>query len=239
MNSQLSAEEIAAYLEKHPDFFDTHPELVNRFTPQQHNDNPSLTEQRLKRLRKKNEALRKQVNTLLSTAHTNNALLEKTQKLSLLLSEALDFNTQISTLKSLFEQDFKADCYTLMLFDLSPSLQHDFVHTPTLKDAQKKVAGLMNLQQIFCGQLRPAEYQFLFSGHQQAPGSVIIIPINKDHLRGLMVLGSSDKKRFHHKLDTFFAEYIGKIVSCSLANTLGLRMQNKHENSAHRFLDIG
>lgn len=239
MSSQLSAEDIATYLEKHPDFFDTHPELADQFAPKQPNENTHLSDQRLKRLQKKNNELRQQVNTLLSTAHTNNTLLEKTQKLSLLLSEALDFNTQIATLKSLFEQDFKADCYTLMLFDLSPTLHYDFVHTPSLKDAQKKVAGLMNLQQIFCGQLRATEYQFLFPGQQHAPGSVIIIPINKDHLRGLMVLGSSDKKRFHHKLDTFFAEYIGKIVSCSLANTLGLRMQNKHENSAHRFLDIG
>lgn len=238
MSSPLNAEEVAAYLVEHPDLLETHPSLQD-LPQRQKNKKTSLTDQRINRLEKKNNTLRTQVDRLLQTAHANNALLEKTQKLSLLLSEALDFNAQVATLKALLEQDFNADYYSLVLFDLSPSLQHDFVLTPSLKDAKKKVAGLMNLQQIFCGQLRDTEYTFLFPTQQQAPGSVIIIPIGKDQLRGLLALGSHDKKRFHHKLDTFFAQYIGKIVSCCLANTLGLRLQNNQNDNPNRFPDIG
>lgn len=226
MNADLCAEDVRAYLMAHPDFFELHPNVLESLTIPHHvSGTHSLVERQVAQLRKKNEQLRHRVSQLLATARTNNQLLEKTQKLSLLLNETLDFSAQISTLKTVFEKDFNAECYSLLLFDQANSLQHDYILTPSLGDVQKKVPGLMNIQHVFCGQLRESEYQFLFPHYEKTLGSVIIIPIDKDNLQGLIALGSRDKKRFHHQLGTLFAEYIGNMVGNSLANTLELRTQ--------------
>lgn len=226
MNSELCAEDVRTYLMAHPDFFEQHPDLLESLLIPHHVSGAhSLVERQVAQLQKKNAQLSQQVSQLLATARTNHQLLEKTQRLSLLLSETLDFSAQISILKTVFEKDFNAECHSLLLFDQEDSLQHDYILTSSLSDAQKKVPGLMNIQHVFCGQIRESEYQFLFPHYKKTLGSVIIIPIYKDNLQGLIALGSRDKKRFHHQLGTLFAEYIGNMVGSSLANTLGLRTQ--------------
>lgn len=219
----LSPEEVTAYLLKHKGFFEKHPAALAALdVPHKIPGTSSLIERQVAQLRENNEQLRRRIAELLENARNNDQLFEKTRKLSLLLNESVDFTEQVNKLKQVLAEDFNAESYSLVLFDQPETLESDHLQTVDSQTAHKQVPGLMSIEQVFCGHLRENEYQFLFPKDHENIRSAIIIPINKKNLKGFIALGSNNENRFHPKLGTLFAEYIGNIVGGSLANALAL-----------------
>ncbi|MBV1869701.1 MAG: DUF484 family protein [Gammaproteobacteria bacterium] len=217
----LSAEEVCAYLLENRGFFEKNPATLAALSiPHDIHGTHSLIEQQVSTLRGQNETLRRHVTELLENARHNDQLFEKTRKLSLCLSQSPSFNEQVHTLKKVLVEDFKAEGYGLILFDhphLSPSSALQVMDSNL---AREQAPGLMSIEQVFCGHLREAEYQFLFPDDYKAIRSAIIIPIKETDLTACIALGSQDENRFHPKLGTLFAEYIGEIVGASLSKAL-------------------
>ncbi|MBL4607167.1 MAG: DUF484 family protein [Pseudomonadales bacterium] len=219
----LSSEEVTAYLLENRDFFEQHPDSLSALNvPHNAQGASSLIERQVTQLREHNEHLRHRIAELLENARNNDQLFEKTRKLSLLLNKGFDFTEQVNKLRQSLAEDFNAECYSLILFDKPAVQEGDFLQTIASETAQKQAPGLMGIKHVFCGHLREQEYQFLFPNEYKNIHSAIVIPIKEKNLHGFIALGSVDKNRFHPKLGTLFAEYIGNMVGGSLANALAL-----------------
>ena len=219
----LSPKEVTAYLLEHRDFFEKHPAALAALdVPHKIHGTSSLIERQVAQLREHNEQLRRRVAELLENARNNDQLFEKTRKLSLLLNESVNFSEQVNKLKQVLVEDFNAESYGLVLFDQPESLKADYLRTIDSETVHELAPGLMNIEQVFCGHLRENEYQFLFPEDHKNIRSAIIIPIKQKNLHGFIALGSENENRFHPKLGTLFADYIGNIVGGSLANALTL-----------------
>ena len=217
----LSAEEVCAYLLENKGFFEKNPATLAALSiPHDIHGTHSLIEHQVSTLRGQNETLRRHVAELLENARNNDQLFEKTRKLSLCLSQSPCFNEQVHALKKVLLEDFKAEGYGLILFDQPRLSSSDALLMADSTVARKQVPGLMNIEQVFCGHLREAEYQFLFPDNYKAIRSAIIIPIKEKNLTACIALGSEDEDRFHPKLGTLFAEYIGDMVGASLSKAL-------------------
>jgi len=219
----LSAKEVTAYLLEHRDFFEKHPATLAALdVPHKIPGASSLIERQVAQLREHNEQLRHRIAELLENARDNDQLFEKTRKLSLRLNESVGFSEQVNKLKQVLAEDFNAESYSLVLFDQSENLEGDCLRTIDSETAHELAPGLMNIEQVLCGHLRENEYQFLFPKDHEKIRSAILIPIKQKNLHGFIALGSEDENRFHPKLGTLFADYIGNIVGGSLANALTL-----------------
>ena len=218
----LTPEIVSAYLLENKDFFIKNPETLTAINipHEAPGGTSSLIERQVSILREHNEKLRQHVSELLENARHNDQLFEKTRKLSLLLNESSDLTKQVDILKKVLIEDFNTEIYGLILFDRPKSTQSDSLQIASSETAQKQAPGLMSIKQVFCGHLREAEYQFLFPDDYKKIRSAIVIPIKQKNLTAFIALGSEDENRFHPKLGTLFAEYIGDMVGASLSKSL-------------------
>lgn len=217
----LSAEDVSNYLIDNKDFFDRFPETLTALNLR--HDLPgtsSLIERQVTQLREQNEKLRCHLRNLLENARNNDELFEKTRKLSLILNQNQSLEDLTRSLKNCLEEDFKAEYYSLILFDQDEDSDSDSLRFVNSSTASEQAPALINVENVLCGHLKQNEYEFLFPTGYEKIHSAIIIPIQLDGLKALIALGSEDGNRFHSQLGTLFADYIGEVVGGPLAKAL-------------------
>lgn len=227
-NAKISAEEVGNYLLKHPQFFEQHPEILEQLSiPHNTPGATSIIEHQVARLRTKNGQLNQHINHLVQTAENNDLLFQKTKKLSLQLNKAVDFNTQIDSLKKNLKEDFNAEYYQLILFNQTPAINEDFIRSTSIQESKQQISSFINLEKIYCGHLNKNESTFIFADSKGTAQSAIIIPIKNQNIKGILAIGSSDAGHFHHNMGTLFAGYVGELISTSIFESILSASRNK------------
>ena len=212
----LKPQEVADYLEQHPDFFIGKDDLLLKLTlPHQRGEAISLVERQIALLREGNMDYRRRLAYLSETAKDNERLFERMRKLVLMLLESRDLEQLLEAIADSLNHEFKIELHSLILFSERPmSLPVRIEHVDV---ATKALGNILEKGKPVCGQFEGDELKFLFPVQDEDIGSVAIIPLtyslNEPQQLGVLTLASKDPEHFQEGMGSLFTGYIGDVLS--------------------------
>lgn len=211
--------DVAAYLRAHPEFFDTHTDVLAELRLQ----HPalgavSLIERQVSALREQKRALEKRLSNLIQVAHENEKLNQRMQKFTLALMEQTNAAEVLCEARRRLLEDFEADSVVVRL------LQHGDAAIDVEKiavlhheeDAYAAFRQFFDSRKPVCGRLNTTQSQYLFADDSEAIASAALVPICDFQCFGMLAIGSKDPKRFHPTMGTVFLTYMGEVMGRAL-----------------------
>ena len=199
----LDAEQVAAYLSQHPEFFVEHDELIPELRiPHQPGDAVSLVERQVRLLRERNIEMRHRLSQLMDVARENDRLFDKTRRLVLDLLDATSLEDVVSTVEDSLRHEFQVPYVSLILFsDSSVSVGRSV----SSAEAHQAIGGLLSGGKTVCGVLRPHELAVL--------GSAAVVSLSFQGLHGVLAIGSPDPQHYKSSLGTLFLGYVAEVLA--------------------------
>ncbi|ROS02002.1 hypothetical protein EDC56_2451 [Sinobacterium caligoides] len=213
----LSEEQVAKYLQQHPEFFTQRDDLLSQLTlPHDSGEASSLLERQIAHQRQLNNDLRSRLNNLLGVARDNDQLFNKTKNLVLSLLDCQDLDHAVDIINFSLTKDFNADYCSLTLFGNSSQYSHSKARVVGAFEAQQTVGHLLRSSRAVCGVLRPQELEFLFAEDADAIGSAAVSPLSYGQLIGVLAIGSADETYFRSSMGTLFLSYVSEVLNRTL-----------------------
>ena len=202
----MRAEEVAQYLQEHPQFFEENIEtLVQINLPHPHGGRTiSLSERQLVALREKNKQLEKNLREMIATAKENDALQKKVHEFVISLFAGRDLISLQEMIPHLLRDIFAVPHTALRLWQISPPS----AEVLAFADAQEQPVCLHHAAHDSAGWFGESAAQL----HSYA-----YLPLHAgSDTVGLLVLASEDKQRFYPEMGTVFLQRITEAVSSAL-----------------------
>ena len=244
----MDPQDVADYLQQHPEFFAEHASLFATLTvPHPHGGRAiPLAERQMMTLRDKNRGLELKVAELMRYGQENDAIAEKLARWTRMLLLQRSPRLLPETLTGSLEEIFSVPQLALCLWDAAD----EFADEARAKDASPElIAFIGTLSAPYCGAplLEAAHALTLFrtqavahaealeletadgkaaDGASNDPGdvrSVALIPLRRGAAPGafgVLALGSADARRFHDGMGTDFLSRIGETTSAALTRLL-------------------
>jgi len=213
-DTAFTAQDIAAFLQEHPGFFDEHADVFATMqVPHPHGSRAiSLGERQILTLRERNRELEWRLNELVRNATANESIGTHVAKwCSRLLSENDAQRVPGEIALGLAEQ-FELNHVALRLWNLS-ELPATGYGEPVSQDVRTFTDSLKT---PYCG----TDTAFEAAGWlDSTPKSLALVPLRLEAdgaAVGLLVLGSDDPERFTPEMGTAFLESIGQLASAAL-----------------------
>jgi len=211
--SSISAEQVTAYLEQHPLFFQGREDLLpNLEIPHIEGNSISLVERQVIKLRQEKSHLQQKLQVLIEAAQRNENLNVQIQTFLLALLSAQTLPEFFDTLYAKLAEEFDTDAVVLRLFDLPEAAK---VQRSEYVEYDAEIFSLfeMVLKKSYpvCGRLSANQHQYLMP--DQKIGSAVLIPIGRPSPYGLLALGSVDDYRFDSQMSTDLLSYMGDMIS--------------------------
>lgn len=207
----LNAEDVAAWLKQHPDFFTDRDALLADMTvPHESGKAVSLLERQVKILRERSMESRHTLNALLENARYNDQLFSVTRNLILMLLEENNLTDLASVTASNLETQPGIDACKLIMVD-----------TPaTASELQKRFPSLFRSKRVLCQALDKESSQLLFPNASTALRSAALCPVtHHNSLHAILAIGNQSQDYFTDELDTLFLDFIAEVLG-SLINRL-------------------
>ncbi|CAG0929258.1 MAG: hypothetical protein EFKGCFLK_00727 [Rhodocyclaceae bacterium] len=215
----MKADEIARYLQDHPNFFEEYAELLAQlYIPHPHGGRAiSITERQILTLREKARQLESKLGELIRFGEENDAIGEKVHRLAAALAGARGFDAVRRALLTHLGEDFSVPHVAFRLWALpAPDGAAEFAE---VGEQTRIFAAGMN--HPFCGANAGFEAAAWFGEAGGQVRSVALIPLRRDaETVGLLALGSEDVQRFYPEMGTLFLGHIGELASAALLRTL-------------------
>lgn len=204
---------IAAYLEKNPEFFDRHPQLLEELKINHKvYGSVSLVERQILNLRQRTETLQTRLNEMIRNAQDNSELLVKCSDLAVKLIEAESKQQMVDSLKQQLLNGFDIDDCQLWLCDSELELTGTSVSDI---DTIRKLADHQFIQDDpICGRMTESIGQLFLS--EKTLESYALIPLGDGAEVGVIALGSQDVELFTADMGTLFLRFIGDICHACL-----------------------
>jgi uncharacterized protein len=222
VDEELSEQAVHEYLATHPDFFESHANLLNSLhLPHATGGAVSLVERQVSVLRQKDIKLEKQLKELIEVARANDLLAAKIHELTLQLLATTDLKTTIIALEEGMRSGFGADQAVLVIFG-DPGAFHDidigrFFHVVERQsEALNPFKTFLDGKSARCGQIRDAQRDFLFQHDADEIGSAALVPLHDGNEIGFLAIGSTDANRFHPGMSIDFLTRLGDLVAGAL-----------------------
>jgi hypothetical protein len=220
---------IAGYLEKHPDFFERHPNSLARLRlPHARGAAVSLIERQVEVLRERQVAADERLNEFVRVARANDQLAEKIHRFTRRLLKATTATATVAEIEASLREDFDAFNSRLVLigdagsFATGAGLERFVRSVPADDPALKSFETLFESARPRCGQVRDSQRDWLFGADAPGIGSVALVPLTRAGVPGvvlpigLLAVGSHDPARFHPGMSTEFLARVGDLVSDAL-----------------------
>jgi hypothetical protein len=216
-----TGEQIAAYLEKHPEFFDEHPDLLAGLRLSHSSGKAvSLIERQVQVLREQNDTLKSRLMELVNVARDNDRLNSRIHQMTVDLLQASSLLALLDTLEDHLRNEFKADAFALRLVGLGETLQRETGVEALLIDAGSKALFPTSLcdGKPQCGRLKRQQLEFLFGDQARDIESAAVIPLGDHGRDGLLAIGSREINRFNPCMGTLFLSHLGELLVVLLRN---------------------
>ena len=216
----MKSEEVAQYLQDHPQFFEEHAELMSHMViPHPHGGRTiSITERQMLSLRDKNKQLEVKMNELLQFGEENDAISEKMHRLGVAMIAAASFQSVLHTLIFHLRDDFSIPHVALRLWDRPDNADELPEFTEVSAELQ---AFAETLGQPYCGSTSGFETSSWFGeASKQIRSQALIAMRNGGGTIGMIALGSEDAQRFYAGMGTLYLERLGEMASAALARVL-------------------
>jgi len=202
----MRAEDVAQYLQDHPQFFEDHLETLAQINlPHPHGGRTiSLSERQLVALRENNKQLEKKLREILAFAKENDALQHKLHDFIIALFAGRDLNTLQEMVPHLLRDIFAVPHAVIRLWQIHPPNSEVLAFA----DAQSQPACLHHAAHDTAG---------WFGENAAQLHSFAYLPLHAgSETIGLLVLASEDKQRFYPEMGTVFLQRIAEAVSSAL-----------------------
>lgn len=202
----MRAEDVAQYLQDHPQFFEEHLDLLTEINlPHPHGGRTiPLSERQLVALREKNKQLERSVREMMALAKENDALQHKVHELVVSLFAGRDLETLREMIPHLLSDIFAVPHAALRLWQVNPPS----AEVLAFADAQTQPVCVHHAAHDTASwfgeaaaQLHSFAYLPLYAGSETI---------------GLLVLASEDKQRFYPEMGTVFLQRIAEAASSAL-----------------------
>jgi len=212
-----SAEDVAEYLLKHGDFFDTHQDLlVDLSLTHDCGDAVSLIERQVALLRQENRQLTSEANELIEIARINDIVLTRIQQLILRLIEAPSMEACLAIFSKRLKQHFSADCCSIRLF---PRITQEHVTSHIYLGDEAKAHEYFNTiltrGSPVCGRFNELQVAYFFGARISHACSLVVVPLQIEaEPIGVFALASHNMNHFSAEMSTSFLNYLAE--SCSV-----------------------
>ena len=216
----MKSDEIAQYLQDHPQFFEEHAELMSHMViPHPHGGRTiSITERQMLSLRDKNKQLEGKMNELLQFGEENDSISEKMHRLGVAMIASASFQSVLHTLNFHLRDDFSIPHVALRLWDRPATVAELPEFTEVSAELQ---AFAETLSQPYCGSTSGFETSSWFGdASKQVRSQALIAMRNGGGTIGMIALGSEDAQRFYAGMGTLYLERLGEMASAALARVL-------------------
>lgn len=209
---ELDAEQVAAWLAAHPQFFVGRDELLAELhIPHQAGSAVSLVERQLRLLRERNHELRTRLTQLMDIARDNDRLFTRTRRMIIALLDAGNLEELVAAVEDSLRHEFQVPFVSLLLFSDNPPAVGHWV---SQSEAQHAVGALLAGNKTVCGVLRAEELAFLFPSEAGGSiGSAAVAVLDHQGLHGVLALGSPDPQHYKSSLGTVFLGHVAEIIA--------------------------
>jgi uncharacterized protein YigA (DUF484 family) len=217
---RVTAEQVAEYLQKNPDFFVLHTRLLTDLSiPHPTGPAISLIERQVQLLRERNHKLHVRLDELVDLARGNEAMVERLHRLAVDLLQAPDLETRLEAVTSRLLTDFNADELTIVLFRGPADIQ---------LPPKARVASLNEIEQLAdlrisgrprCGVFPVSQMAKLFGPEAGRVASAALIPLGERGDTGIIGIGSHKRERFGRRMGTLFLTRMGEVIGTALEST--------------------
>ncbi len=212
---------VAEYLEAVPDFFEKHPQLVQRLRladARGGGSTVSLIERQVELLRDRNRKLEQRLVEFVENGRANDELAEKIHRLCLRLVHARGIGKVVDAVEASLREDFDVQRAVLVLLRDEAPVDSAFVRA-----ARRDAAPVRGFESLLasgkprCGQVRDTQREWLFGDGAVAVASVALVPVGPGGSLGLLALGAGDQHRFNPTMSTDFLARIGELLAAALS----------------------
>lgn len=210
---------VSDYLLTHPDFFESHTEVLTRLkVPHPSGHAVSLIERQVEVLRQQHRQAERKLVDLIEVARANDSLIERIHRLAIALLETNALPERLYALAEELRNRFGADEITLFLFD-TRKLTDDAGPARWLRpddDGLEQFREFLKAGKPHCGRLRAPQLEFLFGDQAERISSAALVPLGEHGKLGLLAVGSQEAERFSPTLGTAFLVRIGELVAAAI-----------------------
>ena len=221
--ADLDENEVAAYLESHPDFLQRFPQVLDALQVGHDAGNAvSLIERQVQGLRDQNQKMHAHLAELVSTARENELRVQHVNSLASVLIAADTPKALVDGLRRCVHQELSVDAIFIGILG-SDEVEVGGIHALKRDSAQMEaVTNAFRRGKPICGPLNASQVEALFPETGDiSPQSAALIPLGKGEVHGVLVLGSRDSKRFVPEMGTLFLELMGELVTTACRRHLG------------------
>ena len=202
----MKAENVAEYLQKNPDFFNEHPEVMADLAiPHPYGGRTiSLSERQMLMLRERVKELEKKLHEWMELARENEALQDKVHQYTLALLGTYDLASKQALATRNLQEIFSVPHAVMRLWkEQPPSMELMAVADQNIKPVcvHEAVFDTATWFGESAEQLRSFAYLPLHKGAQSI---------------GMLILASEDAQRFYPEMGTLFLQRIAEIVSSAV-----------------------
>ncbi len=216
---QITSEHIAAYLQRHKDFFQEHEELLDELSIPHPNTGEaiSLLERLVARQRKNQLQMSHQLESLLAAARDSERVVGSLHHLALELMRCDNLDDVVAMCRDAMCSEFDADNVVMRLIGRGKADGTSLHFIDPDDNSLRMMSGLFQKRQPVCGRLRPKQQAFLFGDNSVMVKSAVLIPLYEARPIGVLALGSHNPDRFHPGMGTMFLTQLGELVSRALS----------------------
>lgn len=207
----MKPEEVAQYLQEHPQFFNEYADLLADIQISHPQDDKviSLNERQVISLRERNRVLQDKLLELISFGEENDAIGEKMHRLAIALLSVSSLGELFNALYFSLKEDFSVPLMAMRFWNISCGEKHYTEFTPISEDIHIIAESL---PQPYCGNHIADEIKQWFGEGAEHLNSFAMIPLNTIQTIGLLVLGSPDAERFYPEMGTLHLKRLGELV---------------------------
>ena len=221
MNQYITADDVAVYLQQHPDFFHDHLNLLEQLTiPHPSGVAVSLLTKQVELLRHKQHEQEDQLTELLEIARNNDAAFLRLHQLTLALLNALTLEEVVATLEQVLTEYFSTDFVAVRLIQRCPDVAVARLFIDPSSEKVKPFMKELGSKQTKCARPTLAQAKILFCDSALEVESCAIIPMTLGKSAGILAIGSREAGRFHYSMGQLFLTQIGEIVGARLFSLL-------------------
>lgn len=218
----MNAQDVAAYLQSNPQFFEDHAELlatVQLTSPHSHRA-VSLQERQMEILREKNKGLELKLADLVRHGHENDRTQGRMHAWQMRLLAEADSHALPYAVQDGMQQVFDVPAVALRLWNVGEAFAHMEVAQGASDDLRLFAEGL---RAPYCGANSGFEAAKLLERDDIESLAMVTLRVPARSAEegpgpafGLLVLGSPEPRRFHEGMGTAYLTQIGEVAGAAL-----------------------
>lgn len=212
----MNADEVAAYLKEHPEFFGDYAEQLAQITvPHPHGGHAiPLVERQVVTLREKNRLLEEKLAQLIAFGEENDAIGEKMHRLACALAAARDLDSVLYVLGFHLREDFDVPHVATRVWGV-PAQTRDASEFAAAGEDVRAMADALG--QAHCGGHVAQEVLEWFGEDGARLRSFALVPLRFGRTLGLTALASEDPERFYPEMGIVYLARLGELAGAALA----------------------